>query len=1104
VNTRVAITHRFEQRFDRPVRLSTHWLRLRPAPETRARVTAYSLQVQTDPSFLNWVRDPFENYLARLDLPEPVTSLCIELEVIAELTPVNPFDFLTEPEATEHPFAYSEQLQKELTPYLARSTPGPRLARWLESIDRVPMATVERLTSVTRQIQAAFAGSASKQGDKAEGLSELFEGDSVAIRADPSWQLAGLLTQSLRHLGIAARCVFGHHVLLAPGRPEHDRVTLHAWTEAYLPGAGWVGLDATTGLFTNETYIPFACTPDLQRVHPIVGYREACEETATESLRVKRLIPHAPAQPYSDTQWADIRALGHHVERDLARQGTAATLGLQLSLVSSTYSGAPEWNGNAVGYSKRVAAEQLLEGLQQRLGLRGVPQLGQGQWFNGEPLPRWRLSYFFRADGQPVWRNPALLDWNWSQPAQLPRSLDSQAFARAVARALGLAIDSVVAAYEDPLYALSRGYGALPPEPTSAELADPQRRKQLAEQLSRPGAGAAGYVLPLAWDHVAQCFRSSAWRFRRSELYLMPGDSPLGYRLPLESLRLDEQSAIESQLERSTFEECAWLPEHRSEATARVHSPDHWDTASNPQPQRTALAVQIRDGRLYVFLPPFSHVEHYIELISAIEAAAEATRSSVVLEGYDPPEDYRLRRFLLEPDAGVLRVSTPETDSFHAHADLIHAVYEEAELLGLRAERTLADGSRAPTGGGASYCLGGTRPIDSPFLRRPEILRTLIAYWQQHPSLSYFFSGRQIGAAGPAPRVDEGRDEATYELSLALDRLGRAQPATLWHSDRVLRHLLTDLAGDTKHAELRVDQLYAPERASLRLGRVFIGSFETAPHPRTAVLQSLLITGLLGRFSRQPESGTLQRWGTALHDRFMLPYILWEDLRSVVNDLQAAGYPFQLEWFESLKALRFPVLGQVPIGTIGLELQRAHEPWPLLAEEMTLDGMTRFIDAANERVQVRLSGLTPSRYVLACNGHYVPLQPTVVHGEFVAGVRYKIANPPATLHPTLPPVSALVFDLIDLWTGRAVGGATYLPPQPQLWGPVGSPLSSVPPTAGDEPAPPRVAPLPYLSLSPLGARGRFLPHGSGLGPMSAPPAYHDPEYPFLLDLTQRT
>jgi Putative amidoligase enzyme (DUF2126) len=236
----------------------------------------------------------------------------------------------------------------------------------------------------------------------------------------------------------------------------------------------------------------------------------------------------------------------------------------------------------------------------------------------------------------------------------------------------------------------------------------------------------------------------------------------------------------------------------------------------------------------------------------------------------------------------------------------------------------------------------------------------------------------------------------------------------------------------------------------------------------------------------------------------MLPYILWEDLRSVVNDLQAAGYPFQLEWFESIKALRFPVLGQVPIGTIGLELQTAHEPWPLLAEEMTLDGMTRFIDAANERVQVRLSGLTPSRYVLACNGHYVPLQPTDVHGEFVAGVRYKIANPPATLHPTLPPVSALVFDLIDLWTGRAVGGATYLPPQPQLWGPVGSPLSSVPPTTGDEPAPPRVAPLPYLSLSPLGARGRFLPHGSGLGPMSAPPAYHDPEYPFLLDLTQRT
>jgi uncharacterized protein (DUF2126 family) len=316
--------------------------------------------------------------------------------------------------------------------------------------------------------------------------------------------------------------------------------------------------------------------------------------------------------------------------------------------------------------------------------------------------------------------------------------------------------------------------------------------------------------------------------------------------------------------------------------------------------------------------------------------------------------------------------------------------------------------------------------------------------------------------------------------------------------------LLTDLTGDLKRAEIRVDQLYAPERASKRLGRIEIGAFETAPHAQIAALQSLLTLGLLGHFARSPDSGKLERWGTAIHDRFMLPHILWEDLRGVLRDLDASGYPFQLEWFESLKNLRFPTLGTVQIGTIAFELQTAHEPWPLLAEETTGDGVARFIDAANERMQTRLSGLTPSRYALVCNGHQVPLQATGVQGEFVAGVRYKIANPPATLHPTVLPVGALVFDLIDLWTGRAVGGATYLPPQPQLWGPVGSPLvPEPPPTAGDKPAPARVPPLPYLSLAPIGGSGRFLPYGSGVGEMAVPPLYLDAEYPYLLDLTHR-
>jgi uncharacterized protein (DUF2126 family) len=512
----------------------------------------------------------------------------------------------------------------------------------------------------------------------------------------------------------------------------------------------------------------------------------------------------------------------------------------------------------------------------------------------------------------------------------------------------------------------------------------------------------------------------------------------------------------------------------------------------------------VRFGQLYVFVPPVSHAEHYAELIATIEAAAEAHHTAVTVEGYEPPEDPRLGRFTLEPDSGVLRVILPESDSWQTQLDVLQVAYEEAARLGLYPERMSLEGAPLPSGGGGRLSLAGPRPEDSPFLRRPELLRALIAYWQRHPSLSYFFAGRLVGTGGGAPRPDEGRDEALYELSLALSRLGLGSDLPLWHSDRVLRHLLTDLSGDLKHAEIRVDQLYSPESARQRLGRIVISAFETAPHARIAALQALLVQGLLGRFAREPDDGAITRWGMALHDRFMLPHALWSDLGHVIADLNAVGYPFQLEWFEGLLTRRFPVVGSVPIGTITLELQSAHEPWPLLAEEATGAGVARFIDAAHERLQVRVTGLTAGRYALACNGERVPLQATVVHGESIAGVRYKTANPPATLHPTIPPVYALVFDLIDLWTGLAVGGCTYLPPQQQLWGPIGTPaLPPLPPSSGEEAEPVRPAPLPYVTLAPLAKSGRFLPHGSTLGPMDAPPPHQDPDYLYLLDLTQR-
>jgi len=1103
--TRVAITHRIEQRFERQLRLSTHWLRLRPAPQTRARVSAYSLVVHAQPHFLNWVRDPFENHLARLDLPEPIAALGIEVELIAELEPINPFDFLSEPYAGQHPFEYPAQLQKELAPYLQVAAPGPKLRAWLAALDRSASSTTERLDHVNGKIHETHALMPANVAHVAGPVDpELL----LARGLGSCWDLAWLLTLSLRHLGLAARFACGYRVVLADAVTGLDSLSVHAWAEAYIPGAGWIGLDPAAGLFTAETYFPLACAPDPMRALPMVGSREVGAGTHVETLQVRRLLPARDAWPYSDTQWLDIQALGRHVEIDLARQRLKPTLGVSLSFVASAAAGAPEWNTAALGPDKRRAAEALLERLQQRAGAGAVPHLGQGEWYAGDALPRWRLGCYFRADGQPVWRNPEWQGWGRTREFSLD---DACTFASALARALGVDARHVVAAHEDVLHELWRAPTGPRDLPAATELRDPLRRRALADRLSRGWREATGYVLPIRWDHGNERWSSGAWVFRRGRLYLMPGHSPLGYRLPLDSLIADAENAFEAQLERCQFEELAPLAEFHGEVSARLGAkpggggePAIESSAGDRPAPRTALCVETRAGQLFVFLPPVAYLEHYLQLVAAVEAVAEATKLPAIVEGYEPPEDHRLRRLVLEPDAGVLRVMLPQVQSWQAQLSLLRAAYEAARELGLSAERVMTDGRRLPSGGGGRLTLGGASPADSPFLTRPEILRALIAYWQRHPCLSYFFAGRIIGAGGAAPRPDEGRDEALYELSIALERLPLGENTVLWRADRLLRHLLADPAGDLKRAEIRVDQLYAPERASLRLGRILIGSFETAPEERIAALQSLLVLGLLGRFARSGDSGELIRWGAELHDRFMLPHILWTDLRAVIADLSSAGYPFQLEWFEPLMALRFAVLGAVQLGEITLELQTAHEPWPLLAEEVTGGGIARFIDTANERLQVKVWGMSPARYVLMCNDHRVPLQGTGVHGEYVAGVRYKVWNPVATLHPTLPAVDALVFDVVDTWTGRVIGGCSYFPGRPEVWGPSGSSAAVVAPSdvpLGRQPPPPLpAAPLP---IPPQGRSGRFLPHGSGLTSIVVPPLHHDPECPYLLDLTLR-
>lgn len=1092
---RLALTHRIENRFDQPVRCSTHWLRMRPAPHARARVEAYSLRVEPGTHFINWLRDPYENHLARLDLPQAVTQLSLTVELILALEESNPFDFLVESFAAHAPFEYPRQLRKELAPYLVPAAGGPRLAEWFAQLDRTPRYIIEFLDRVNRSVHERIVL-------ETQDRSAAIDIEALLARGHAApWELAWLLTLSLRDLGLAARFVSGYRIFAGTSVADAASASLHAWSEVFLPGAGWVGLDPAAAMFTNEHYVPLAGAPEPLRALPWIGYREVCAEQLQESVTARVLMPAPTAWPFTENVWSDMTALGNKIEQSLQTAGVALTVARSLNFVSVTEPAAPEWSTSALGPDKRRAAEVLLEALHTRAAPGGVLHVGQSERYGGEGAPRWRLSCCFRTDGTPVWRDPARLAGSAVQASA--RSPDARAFGAQLARALHLPVSALMPAYEDDLHQAWRN-GATP-APSPKELRDPNRRRALAERLSAIGAEPAGFVLPLRWDDTRAGWRSGAWTLRRERLYLLPGDAALGYRLPLDSLAADED-AEQLFTERCQFEMRAPLPEIHNEVSARLTrielgtagvTPADAHAAAGATP-RTALCVQVRAAALHVFLPPLSHLEHYLELIAAIEAAAESLQVAVWLEGYEPPVDHRLRRFTLEPDAGVLRLQLPETSSWSEHVALLELAYQEAARLGLSAQRLLADGVRQSVNGVSAMILGGTSAADSPFLQQPQLLRSLITYWQRHPSLSYFFTTQ---AGGQAPRPDEGRAEALYELGMALERIVPQARTPAWFPDRILRHLLADPAGNMRRAEWRVDELYDPARASRRLGQVTLRAFETAAHPQLAALQSLLVMALVARFARTPVDHELVPWGAALHDRFLLPQPLWQDLESVLRELAAMDLPLPLEWFAPFLDLHFPLLGTVQIGAIALELRTAHEPWPVLAEEVTAAGVARFVDSANERVQVRVTGLAPGRYVLACNGRRVPLQPGAAHDEFIAGVRYKACNPPATLHPTTAVFTALVFDLIDTWNGQAVGGCTYtIPSRARIAGPVAMPAGDAGYAASGPQAVPDARTLVPWFVPQRGVSGQVLPHGSEHVAVREIPA--EPAVGYILDLTR--
>lgn len=1027
---RVAIQHTTTYEFDRLINVAPHILRLRPAPHSRTHIHGYSLKVTPEDHFINWQQDPFGNYQARLVFPEKMKRLEFAVEVIADMTVINPFDFFIEEYAEHFPFAYDALMQEELAPYLKITEQSPELDAWLGSVDceeMVPIVTflVQLNSRLANEIDYGI-----RLEPGVQSCQETLMLQKGSCR-DTSW----LLVQILRHLGLAARFASGYLVQLTadvkaldgPSGPEQDFTDLHAWCEVYLPGAGWVGLDPTSGLFAGEGHIPLACTADPQSAAPITGATDPCECEFSYTNIVTRIHEDPRVtRPYSEDEWQNINALGRAVDVELQTNDVRLTMGGEPTFISIDDMDSAQWNTEALGKDKLRLAKDLLLRLKAQFSHGGLLHYGQGKWYPGEEVPRWALGCFWRTDGEALWHDPELLarvDQDYGHDIA-----DAQCFGQALCRQLGVDNGYLQPAYEDTLYYLwlERGLpeGA---DPRKARLDDDLERRRLASLLSRGIESATGYILPVAF--ADQQWRSSAWPMRGGLITLIPGDSAMGYRLPLNSLpALTEDERV---IDRDPFEPREPLPvcaQGDASATPIVRQAlqQQKSTANGSQSVvRTALCLEPREGKLHLFLPPVTHLENYVALIHAVEATASALQLPVVIEGYEPPKDPRLQKLLLTPDPGVIEVNIHPASHWDELVHNIETLYEQAHQTRLGAEKFMLDGRHTGTGGGNHVTLGGVTPADSPVLRRPDLLRSLVTYWQHHPGLSYLFSGMFIGPTSQAPRPDEGRDEVLYEMEIAFQNMPEGLVDTPWLVDRLMRNLLVDVTGNTHRSEFCIDKLYAAGSSSGRLGLLEFRGFEMPPHARMSLVQLLLLRCLVARFWNEPYHKPLVRWGTQLHDKFMLPHYVWQDVKEVVDDLQRHGYPFKLAWLLPFEEFRFPHYGRQQIDDIELELRWAIEPWHVLGEEVTLSGTSRYVDSSVERIQVRLSGLTEGRYVLACNGRRVPLRATGRQGEMVGAVRYRAWAPQSALHPTLGVNTPLVFDLIDTWNGLSIGGCSY-------------------------------------------------------------------------------
>lgn len=1132
---RVALHHVTDYRYDRLVSLSPQVIRLRPAPHCRTPICSYSQKVLPKDHFVNWQQDPFGNYQARLDFQELTRNFRIEIDLVAEMVAINPFDFFLTEYAEHVPFRYEASLLADLKPYMECEPQGQRFEKVFKRFRQGKKRTVDFLVEVNQCLEQEI-DYVIRMEPGVQTPEETLEKGRGSCR-DSAW----LLVQILRHMGYAARFASGYLIQLkadmksldGPSGPKDDFTDLHAWTEIFLPGAGWVGLDPTSGLFAGEGHIPLACTPHPETAAPVTGAVSKSEVEFSHDMKVTRVYESPRVtRPYSEEQWQQILLAGNRIDESLRDMDVRLTMGGEPTFVSIDDMEGEEWNGAALGPNKRRLAVDLFGRMVSRFAPGGLEHYGQGKWYPGEPLPRWAFSCYWRKDNQPVWKNRDLIaedNTNYGHAAP-----EAERFIQHLAELLGVKPKWAIPGYEDP-YELIQKERRTPIniDPKNNNLDDDERRR-VARILEKGLSSVVGYVLPLSkgmhgYDNY---WLSGPWLLRMDNLFLIPGDSPMGYRLPLDSLlyQPEEEQAHIEQFDPSVIRPPLPSYEHLQsrrypgpfegyEPRLQRQSPTDdadqrwrpgWDVPSKqeggPLPQyeelleaarmvppedlpeydptawvvRTALCVEPRDGRLRVFMPPARFLEHYLELVAAIEQTAGNLDLPVQIEGYHPPSDYRLNVFKVTPDPGVIEVNIHPAATWNELTSTTLGLYEDARHSRLGTEKFDLDGKHTGTEGGNHIVMGGETATDSPFLRRPDVLKSLVTYWNNHPSLSYLLSGTFIGPTSQAPRADEARHESVYELEIACQQLAEHDQIPPWLVDRLFRNLLIDVTGNTHRAEFCIDKLYSPDSSSGRLGLIEFRNFEMPPHERMSLTQQLLLRALVARFWKEPYEEKMVRWGTQLHDRFMLPHFVQQDFRDVVQFTREKGFPLDWQWFHPHYEFRFPHVGSTCIDGVDLELRSALEPWNVLGEEGVVGGTVRYVDSSVERMQVKVTGMTNPRHVLTCNGRRVPLHPTGQQGQFVAGIRYRAWQPPSCLHPTIPVHTPLVLDLYDQWSNRSLGGCTY-----HVSHPGGRSYDT----------------FPVNALEAESRRhNRFFPFGHTPGAQEPPSEERNRDYPFTLDL----